>query len=369
MTSKLSYHRLGVVLLGLVAGAAKALGCGGVPEGTIYHGEFIQTCEDDGPCGLVLEARCVGMLCACPTPGDAICLGGPTGDQWVCRPRYECHDPEPAVATDGSGGTGGGGGGMGGAAGEGGGVPMSECGAPSDCPQPPDLRCGFATCEEGRCGVVFTPGPTESQKRGDCKTVYCDTAGNATEKEDLGDYYNDGEQCTLDVCAPEGPQNVPYPDGLTCPEAGFGVCHDGSCVECVFDSDCPVVTDLCVTQHCVAASCDQNQQCGGSCTPCVPLKGCATDGDCQEGVCEQGKCAIPTCQDGVKNDSEPGTDCGAQSCPNLCPDGEGCGLPEDCISGVCWGGECQAPTCKDGVQNGEETGPDCGAGCPLPCKL
>jgi hypothetical protein len=33
-------------------------------------------------------------------------------------------------------------------------------------------------------------------------------------------------------------------------------------------------------------------------------------------------------------------DCGAPSCPTLCPDGEGCGVPEDCISGVCWGGEC-----------------------------
>jgi hypothetical protein len=248
---------------------------------------------------------------------------------------------------------------------------MSECGAPSDCPQPPDLRCGFATCEEGRCGVVFTPGPTESQKRGDCKTVYCDTAGNATEKEDLGDYYNDGEQCTLDVCAPEGPQNVPYPDGLTCPEAGEGVCNQGKCVECIFGwpyDQCGFNLG-CDDVYCVPMACVQQNDCGGPCRPCPAMGPCSVNEDCLQGVCSGGMCAIPTCQDGVQNDGETGIDCGAPSCPTLCPDGEGCGFPEDCISGVCWGGECQAPTCKDGVQNGEETGPDCGGGCPLPCKL
>jgi hypothetical protein len=215
---------------------------------------------------------------------------------------------------------------------------------------------------------VITPGPTASQVRGDCKTTYCDSAGNAEEKEDLGDFYNDGKPCTLDTCEGGKAVNPPYPDGLTCPELGYGVCYQENCVECTQDFHCPQVGDVCFGFYCAPMSCEVNQTCGIGCGPCVPLKGpCAEAADCIEGVCVGGVCAIPSCTDGVKNDGEKGIDCGAPSCLAKCPDGEGCAEGTDCTSGVCWGGLCQAPTCTDGVPNGAETGPDCGGTCPLPC--
>ena len=380
MTSKLSYHRLGVVLLGLVAGAAKALGCGGVPEGTIYHGEFIQTCEDDGPCGLVLEARCVGMLCACPTPGDAICLGGPTGDQWVCRPRYECHDPEPAGATGGSGGAGGG---MGGSAGEGESVPMSECGAPSDCPQPPDPRCGFATCEDGQCGLVFTPGPIASQKAGDCKQAICDLAGVVVEEEDLSDYYEDGAECTFDLCIDGQAQSVTIaslvgPGSIiVCPDTGEGYCSESKCVQCLEHDHCKP-GDICILERCIPPTCANNMKdgaaesdvdCGGVCLPCASGNGCLDGSDCISNVCKDFQCQLPTCDDKEKNDGEADTDCGevCKNPPKICGEGQGCKSAADCKSNVCWAGACQAPTCSDGVQNQGEAGIDCGEPCNTDC--
>ena len=59
------------------------------------------------------------------------------------------------------------------------------------------------------------------------------------------------------------------------------------------------------------------------------------------------KLPAPTCNDGLQNGDEIGTDCGG-SCPDECP-------PE--------------PTCDDGIQNGNEQGVDCGGSfCPAcPC--
>jgi len=400
MTSKLSYHRWGVVLLGLVAGAVKALGCGGVPEGSIYHGEFIQSCEDDGPCGLVPEARCVGMLCACPTQGDAICLGGPTGDQWVCRPRFECHDPEPAGATGGSGGAststtiptasssgvGGGGtggtGDQGGSGGESGGpnVPGPECETAADCTEKPaDARCGGVECINGECQLIFKSiEKIDSQIRGDCVSTYCDGQGATIILPDH-DEYNDGKECTFDTCEDLMVENIPLPDGSPCPETGAGVCFDGECVECIDG-----VADICGNGFgcegliCVPTTCLQMKNgmvdppleagvdCGGQCYPCFYPQTCNAGTDCAHGVCSGGMCALPTHSDGIKNDNETGIDCGCVNCAP-CPDDYECETWENCQSLVCWGGKCQAPKCNDGRQNGDEAGLDCGGACNTSC--
>lgn len=110
------------------------------------------------------------------------------------------------------------------------GTEATACVTAADCPLPPDARCGYATCEDGICGLVIEPGPTRSQTRGDCKTIYCDTQGNAEEKYDGSDAYDDGWYCTLDTCDGTTPENPPYPDGLACPELNAGVCYKGTCV-------------------------------------------------------------------------------------------------------------------------------------------
>jgi len=341
---------VGVVLLAL---AGKVLGCGGPPLGEMaWGGRLYHQCWLDEDCGSLPGTFCGVFVCLCDVEGEVFCEA-----KKACVPSEMC----PFEVNGGGGGAGGAGG-----------MPsnMNMCDEASDCPQPPDARCGYAECKAGKCLLVTTPGPADSQKRGDCKTIYCDTIGNAKESVDNGDYYNDGKPCTIDFCDAGEPKNEPYADGAECPELGAGVCYQGECVECI-DSQvpCPQNGDVCDDIYCVPSACVQNFQCGTGCRPCPPLYGpCAGPDDCVEKVCVDGKCAIPTCEDGVRNADETGTDCGAPSCGEKCPDGEGCAYPEDCISGVCWGAVCQAPTCTDGVQNGKEGGIDCGAGCPLACQ-
>ena len=351
-----SARRAGIAaVVVLLACAGKMIGCGGPPEEYLrgeaqfqHGGVLYQGCWLDEDCGNLSGTSCGVFVCLCESEEEVFCLANN-----ACVPKEMCTTP-------------GGAGGSGGA----GGMPSNVCDEASDCPQPPDARCGYAECKEGKCLLVITPGPADSQKRGDCKTVYCDTAGNAKESVDNGDYYNDGRPCTLDFCDAGVAKNEPFADGAKCPELGAGVCYQGECVECIDDqTSCPQNNEICDALHCVPMSCVLNQLCGTGCSPCFPLYGpCAGPDDCIEKVCVDGKCALPTCQDGVQNDGEAGKDCGAPSCGSQCPDGEGCAFPDDCISGVCWAGECQAPTCTDGVQNGEEGGIDCGGPCSLPCK-
>ena len=343
----------------LLACAGKVLGCGGPPEEYLrgaaqfeYGGVFYQGCWLDEDCVDLSGTFCGVFVCLCNNDTEVFCHANK-----ACVPKATCVDLTPL---DGSGGSGGAGG-----------MPSTNmCDEASDCPQPPDARCGYAECKAGKCLLVITPGPADSQKRGDCKTTYCDTAGNAKEANDGSDFYNDGKPCTMDFCDNGLPRNEAQPNGVACPEVGDGVCYEGDCVECYGTAPvnyCPKGLD-CDGVYCVSMLCVQNQTCGDQCRPCIAGAWCDADLDCDSGVCDNNSCAVPTCQDGVRNGGETGLDCGALSCPNKCPDGEGCALPNDCISGVCWGSECLAPTCTDGVQNGAEGGIDCGGPCSLPCK-
>lgn len=194
------------------------------------------------------------------------------------------------------------------------------------------------------------------------------------------DTYNDGRQCTIDLCQDGKFVNVPFPDGSPCPETGVGYCYGGECVECIHTltsaNDCAnqqvCVDVLCVPAHCENQTTDimlgeTDYNCGGPCPPCPLGFDCATSNDCINGPCVSGKCEQPSCSDGVMDDGETGIDCGGTpSCP-LCPEGQKCGDDDDCQSSVCWAGVCEAPTCKDGKANGEETGIDCGPGCEVTC--
>ncbi|AWV88584.1 hypothetical protein [Bradymonas sediminis] len=52
-----------------------------------------------------------------------------------------------------------------------------------------------------------------------------------------------------------------------------------------------------------------------------------------------------TCEDGVKNGSETGVDCGGGECP-ACSQGLGCAVAQDCESGVCEEGVCAPVSCE-----------------------
>lgn len=82
----------------------------------------------------------------------------------------------------------------------------------------------------------------------------------------------------------------------------------------------------------------------------------------------------PTCNDGIQNGNETGTDCGGSQCDPCTGPGPTCN--DGIINGDEQGVDCGGPdcdpcsglpnSCGDGVQNGSETGVDCGGSCE-PC--
>jgi hypothetical protein len=332
------------VLCGMFAIAALSTTTCGVA------GPTIDGCEFAADCGEKPGTVCSDEFCMCPDPGDLFCGG-------ACRPFVECMG-------GGSGGTGGSGSG-------------GTCTTAADCPQPGDPHCGTATCEGGSCSLNLRPfSKLKSQVRGDCKNLWCDGDGNLIELEDASDTYNDGAQCSFNICEAGQPQNTPYPSGAPCPETGAGVCFETACVMCIDNLvycgggfACDGVR--CVQMHCVNDQWDQGlgetaKNCGGPCRPCDEGDACKISTDCLHGVCVGGACAPPTCSDKVKNDNETGIDCGGPPSCSRCPTGQGCKLGSDCESGVCWAGVCEAPRCDDGILNGDETEWDCGGSCG-PC--
>jgi hypothetical protein len=273
--------------------------------------------------------------------------------------------------------------GAGGAGNDGGGPPGSGgCGAPADCPGQ-DLQCAKRSCEAGACGItnLALGDPTAEQYIGDCKTVRCNGQGAAIVEPDETDTFDDGNECTEDLCQGGVPSNNPLLDApCSLMGSGTGVCSSAAiCVECIDEGDCSGGDDICVEGHCVPASCDNDAidggetdiDCGGTeCLPCNDLSTCKKDSDCLSGVCDALLCQVPTCRDDVHNGAETGVDCGgATSTCKACQAGQPCGAPSDCVSQVCVGGKCKLPTCVDGVTNGQETDQDCGGthcnGCPL----
>jgi hypothetical protein len=367
-----------VFAFGLVAGIGLAVAsCGSEAEVSgLYDHNYLSTCdkwpiarcEVDADCysGLVYElgTRCIDGHCLCPVDGMIMCNRKdhpPENNMRGCYFPVDCEPGEMCVAEEAPPPP----------------PPAPECTAEdlSKCPGPPDKRCGVATCEEGVCGIAITPGPIASQRAGDCKRSVCTFEGIIVEEEDASDYYDDGRECTFDMCV-DGAYESLHLQPVTCPEKGEGVCSEGGCVQCINDSFCNNLNEACVWGRCIPNTCangkiDPNEtdvDCGGACTACASGKACALGAHCKSKVCVNNQCQEPTCDDKEKNDGETGVDCGT-ACNDpakLCSNGQGCATGEDCQSKVCWAGKCQAPSCTDGVQNSKETGIDCGGGPPCP---
>lgn len=301
---------------------------------------------------LVLLAACVASACADELSAQEV-------DSWIDQ-----------VKTEGCGPDGGGQGGDDA-------ITPPECtpeSASMDCAGPPDAVCGNAICVDGKCALEIKEGPIASQKYGDCKVTRCNPLGQLEIIDDAEDFFNDGNQCTIDFCKGDSlngviATNFAYPDGVQCPESGDGYCFQGQCVACVAwlpQATCNNPLKVCDQIYCEQMGLQCAGNCGGSCAPCASDLPCATAADCQSGVCKNNLCQAPTCEDGVKNDGESGIDCGAPSC-SPCPVNQGCFAHAQCESKVCMLGICQAPTCFDGEQNGDEAGIDCGGAKCAPC--
>jgi hypothetical protein len=337
-----------------LTGATIFFACG---ERPYTGGDCAEPADCVGVSQFIPGTTCRDEDCVCADPKLVICCRRGEEDDpgclYQCLPCEECGGDVPECAG-------------------------RVCKSDAECSGPPDPRCGVGRCVEGACAVEVNAGPLESQVRGDCVRLECTPAGAVVSVQDQTDSYDDGNQCTIDLCDHERPMN-PMLVSVICPVTGLGRCRQGECVACdagdSANNDCGggLACDgvLCVPRHCVDNDFDPRdgetaQDCGGPCRPCSVDFACRIGGDCVTGVCEAGLCKAPTCGDHVKNDSETGVDCGAASCP-LCPAGQGCITGANCQSGVCWAGVCETPTCTDGVKNGDERGVDCGGGCTSAC--
>ncbi len=335
-----------------IAVFAAMVALGGASTCSVTEGVLV-SCDDTDDCQYELPGTlCVAEICTCPNANEQFCYGS-------CRPYLECR-PDAGAAGGGDAGVSGG-----------------ECKTAADCPQAGHPRCGTATCDNGVCGLkVKLFGPLPSQVFGDCKEIWCDGDGNMFEFKEGTDVYDDGRQCTFNLCEGGEPVNMDHSPMHGCSENGGQFCYEGDgrdCVDgvggfqCGGGSACDGV--YCVPPHCNNNVYDQNLgetdvNCGGPCRPCFVGDSCNTKTDCLEGVCSSGVCLAPTCSDKVRNGFETDIDCGGD-CPR-CSVGKGCKVPSECESDVCWTGVCQPPTCTDGIKNGDETDWDCGGSC-APC--
>lgn len=252
----------------------------------------------------------------------------------------------------------------------------NECNDSADC-SAPDAICVERFCELGYCRQRFTAAgtPTASQLEGNCQIETCDGAGESVLQSDADDPFDDGNVCTADSCGQAGPSNEPLAEGTPCMQGGGIKCnYAGVCVPCLDAADClgacGAGTCICSKGSCLDASCEDGvkngsetgQDCGGDCNPCADGEPCNDGSDCSSEICtDDGLCASASCTDGARNGLETDIDCGGPSCPG-CSAGQVCAQMDgsDCVSGVCSRGLCQAATCTDAVHNGTESDIDCG---------
>lgn len=267
-----------------------------------------------------------------------------------------------AGTTGGSGGTAGGGaggkGGSSGASGAGGsgiGGGAAMCTGPMDCPAPSSF-CQSAVCLGGLCGLVAANAdvklPDAQQTKGDCQAIACSSNGGTKIVPDDVDVPAQGSNaCVIPACASgkSMPKNAtpgtPCNGGMgtcndmgacgsctagtktctgahtfaTCTSAGMpganqtcpgtaSICTgDGSCVQCMVASDCPMAANECATPTCDMGMCGTTPKMANSPTTAQ------TGGDCKINVCD-GKGGITTQVDVTDKPTGMAPVCTVQAC-------------------------------------------------------
>ena len=221
-------------------------------------------------------------------------------------------------------------------------------------------------CTEDGCDVIaglcshapLNGVPAGPQTPGDCGLVVCSN-GVATAVVDGGDLPVDGNPCTDDLCSEGTAQNPPFPVGADC--GGGHACDGaGTCVECVFDGDCPADT-FCRDYACQNHVCVHTDRALSSALPAVPqFPGDPLDiaGDCHGWACDGLGGATLVIDDGDTPDD--GRECTTDLCQSGVPANPPVPAlpPQACQGGTCDGGgscigctldaDCPADTfCRD----------------------
>lgn len=112
--------------------------------------------------------------------------------------------------------------------------------------------------------------------------------------------------------------------------------------------------------------------CGSQCKVCTEGQQCERNRDCDTLACINGTCATLVCGNGVWDGAESDIDCGGANC-YLCEAGKHCTEGDDCLSSFCTEfrddlGRLESPQvcvdnhCDDGLKDATEGGVDCGGG-------
>ncbi|NUP06694.1 MAG: hypothetical protein HOW73_11625 [Polyangiaceae bacterium] len=282
---------------------------------------FVRACTSDHKCEVrELEP---GFVPPDPTPGD--CL------HTICVDSQPVNEAEPNdVPSDGSVCT------------------VESCtaeGAPQQgfanagevCPDGGGVCDGAGTC-------VQCVGPEQ-----------CDADQECVDHQCLGFGCSDG--------TPNGSETGLDCGGPDCPPCGTGEPCDGPA-----DCESGVCNDTCQEPSCtdrVQNGDETDTDCGGSCvTGCGLNHKCEINDDCVSLFCSCENatclCKTPSCDDGIQNGTEIDVDCGP-TCLGTCAHGNQCLQDAWCISKVCDDKTqtCAEPSCDDGVRNGLEDGTDC----------
>jgi hypothetical protein len=237
--------------------------------------------------------------------------------------------------------------------------------------------CISSVCEQGICLLsTCADGMQDGDETGvdcggsclACLTSACSSNSNCA--SGLCGGFPQSLTCIPVTCA-DGSQDGDE-TGIDCGGSCLLSCTGQGCD----DSSTCISQDTCMNMTCLPNTCADGTQdgdetgidCGGSCLACIG-SACETNGNCASGLCTQDLGCVPaSCGDGIQDNGELGVDCGG---PCLACSGYPCSDNTNCASGLCGGfptsPTCVPATCNDGMQDGDEGGTDCGGSCLLAC--
>jgi hypothetical protein len=184
-----------------------------------------------------------------------------------------------------------------------------QCNQASDCPGGPDTECHVRVCTSGTCSIALATENTHvsAQTAHDCHVNVCNALGEIVAAPDDSDVFDDGKECTQNVCVDGAPENPPLARGTACGLTGASFCDAGTCVQCLDDSNCDHAGDTaCMKNRCTAGSCVPRPE------PINTPAGDPIAGDCHSDVCD-GMGAVTS----ATNDSDlpiDGNDCTQDLC-------------------------------------------------------
>jgi hypothetical protein len=339
--------KMKTLYLGLLCLAVCTTGCIEIPP---FIGD---QCQDGIENGNESGLDCGGSCQVCPNMGESCEIGGDC-DSLVCSENM-CID---ATCNDGV---------------TNGDETDLDCGG--SCP----LSCGLnqtclvnSDCEPGSClmedtmetGTCTGPNCTDGIQNGLETSVDCGgtceqgcLAGQSCSEDrdcDTGLACN-ASQCFALHCT-DGSQNATETDrdcgGPNCPGCGnLRMCSEDSDCQDLLSCDSVGNDRLCLSENCNNGQQGEGEtdvDCGGNdCIPCAANQACRSGFDCQSTQCigenggplpddndtlERGTCA-DSCDNGMRDVDETGTDCGGPTCLARCGPGGGCRENGDCQMG------------------------------------